>query len=53
MIGLEGEVIIRLCPEGVVKVRGELWKAATINAEVEVGRQVKVVGREGLRLLVE
>ena len=53
MIGLKGKVIMQLCPEGVVKIRGELWKAITVDVEVEAGRQIYVTGREGLRLLVE
>ena len=53
MIGLKGKVIRRLCPEGVVKVRGELWKTVAENSDIEVGQQVTVVGREGLVLHVE
>ena len=53
MIGMEGKVVTRLSPEGVVKVRGELWQAVAENAEVEVGQKIKVVGREGLRLLIK
>jgi len=53
MIGMKGEVITRLSPEGVVKVRGELWQAVAENAEVEVGQKIKVVGREGLKLRVK
>ena len=53
MIGLEGEVITILSPKGVVKIRGELWKAVAIEATVEVGQNVVVLGREGLKLLVK
>ena len=42
-----------LAPEGVVKVRGELWKAAAANGEIETGKRVEVVGLEGLKLLVK
>ena len=28
MIGLQGKVVTPLTPEGVIKVRGELWKAS-------------------------
>ena len=53
MLGLEGEVVARLSPKGVVKVRGELWKSVATNGEVEVGQRVTVVGREGLKLRVK
>lgn len=53
MIGLNGEVITPLSPEGVVKVRGELWRAVVANGEAESGQQVIVVGLEGLKLLVK
>ncbi len=53
MVGLEGDVVTRLSPKGVVKVRGELWKAVVTNAEVDVGQRVIIVGLEGLKLLVK
>jgi len=53
MFGLEGEVITRLSPEGIIKVRGEFWKAVAIDAEVEVGQRVTVERLEGLKLLVK
>ena len=53
MVGLYGEALGPLSPDGVVKVRGELWKATATDSEVEVGQQVRVVGLEGLTLLVE
>jgi len=53
MVGLEGEVVTPLSPKGLVKVRGELWKAAITSGDVQVGQQVTVVGLEGLRLLVK
>jgi membrane protein implicated in regulation of membrane protease activity len=38
--------------EGIVKVGGELW-SATSESRIEVGASVLVVGRKGLRLIVE
>ncbi len=38
---------------GMVKLRGELWNARTMNAErIERGAKVEVVAREGLTLIV-
>jgi membrane protein implicated in regulation of membrane protease activity len=53
MIGLEGEVVRPLDPDGVVRVRGELWKATTADKYAETGARVEVVGMDRLRLLVE
>jgi membrane protein implicated in regulation of membrane protease activity len=55
MIGRRGEVAQRLSPEGFVRVRGELWKAQTLDGRgvVEVGRRITVRRVEGLKLYVE
>uniref|UniRef100_UPI002606C657 NfeD family protein n=1 Tax=Thermococcus sp. TaxID=35749 RepID=UPI002606C657 len=54
MIGAIGRVVEDLDPEGVVKVRGELWKATSRTGEkIRVGEVVKVVGMRGLILIVE
>lgn len=53
MIGLIGEVVDALTPEGLIRVRGELWKAASKNNEkIEFGEKVRVVGMDGLKLIV-
>ena len=53
MIGLEGKVVTSLAPEGLIKVRGELWKASsTSNSAINADEEVLVVGLEGLKLLV-
>ncbi|AFN04315.1 nodulation protein NfeD [Pyrococcus furiosus DSM 3638] len=53
MIGSEGTVVEELNPEGMIKVRGELWKARSKDGEkIEKGEKVKVVGMEGLTLIV-
>lgn len=53
MVGLEGEVVKLLDPEGVVKIRGELWKAIAVCGHTETGTRVKVIEQEGLTLIVE
>ncbi|HEX78517.1 MAG TPA: hypothetical protein G4O03_08975 [Dehalococcoidia bacterium] len=52
MIGLHGRVVTPLTPEGVIKVRGELWKASSIDASISPEEEIIVVGLEGLRLFV-
>jgi len=53
MIDLEGEVIEPLVPEGMIKVRGELWRAVSKTGEkIDIGEKVRVVGMEGLKLIV-
>ena len=53
MIGLRGKVVTPLAPDGVVKVRGELWKASCRNDNIGSQEEVIVVRVDGLRLLVE
>ena len=53
MIGLRGKVVKPLNPQGVVKVRAELWKASSTEGSISTDEEVIIVGMEGLRLLVE
>ncbi len=48
----EGRVVKRLDPVGMIRYRGELWRARTTGAPIDEGRKVLVVAREGLTLLV-
>src|SRR2546427_4401851 len=48
MVGALGEVREALTPEGLVFVRGALWKASA-SSPVPVGSTVRVGGRQGLR----
>lgn len=52
MVGLEGKVIQPLTPDGLVKVKGEYWKASSIDGDIEVGEHVEIVGLDGLVLRV-
>ena len=52
MAGETGEARTALSPGGKVFVHGEYWDAVS-NTPVEEGREVRVVGVEGLRLRVE
>jgi membrane-bound serine protease (ClpP class) len=52
LIGARAEVVSPCKPLGHVRVVGELWRARC-EAGAEAGETVRIVGREGLTLLVE
>ena len=52
LVGATGEAREELSPEGLVFVRGALWKAVASDEPIAVGSTVKVVGRNGLQLVV-
>jgi membrane-bound serine protease (ClpP class) len=52
LIGASAEVISDCRPLGQVRVQGELWRAQC-DSGAAPGETVRVVGREGLTLLVE
>jgi len=53
MLGTRGEVVKRLDPEGMVRIKGELWKAKSAGRKIDAGEEVTVVGQKGLKLIVE
>ncbi len=52
MVGSKGRVVSPLAPEGLVRIKGELWLARADSGEVEPGQEVIVVAQEKLRLVV-
>ena len=52
LIGAAGEAREELAPEGLVFVRGALWRAVASNGPIPAGSAVRVVGRRGLQLEV-
>jgi len=50
--GVHGIAMSRLSPEGIVRVRGELWSAISINGTVPVSAPVQVVRAVGVRVEV-
>ena len=52
MVGSKGEVVSPLAPDGLVKIRGELWVARSASGELDLGRDVIVVEQERLKLVV-
>jgi membrane-bound serine protease (ClpP class) len=51
MVGAGGEAREEIAPEGLVFIRGALWKASA-DAPIPAGSAVRVVGRQGLQLQV-
>jgi len=52
MLGSKGEIVSPLAPEGLVRIKGELWVAKSTSGEMESGREVIVVGQDSLKLMV-
>lgn len=52
MVGTSGKVASRLSPEGMVRIRGELWGAKSAEGDIDTGEEVVVVGEDGLKLSV-
>ena len=52
MIGGRGRVASPLAPEGLVRIKGELWGATSDDGDIDTGEEVRVVGEDGLKLVV-
>jgi len=52
MVGSKGRVVSRLDPEGLVRIKGELWESKSAGRRINAGEEVTVVGQEGLKLIV-
>jgi membrane-bound serine protease (ClpP class) len=52
IIGETGEVLLPCLPDGQVRLAGEIW-AARCDAGARSGDRVRVIGRDGLVLVVE
>ena len=52
MVGSTGKVVSALAPDGLVKIRGELWIARPDSGEVDLGKEVVVVEQNKLKLVV-
>jgi len=55
IVGRQGIAKDRLAPTGYIQVRSELWRAEVMEgcAPIEKGKGVRVMGIEGLTLLVQ
>ncbi len=52
LIGATAEARTDLNPDGVVFLKGERWHATAEDGPIAAGEQVRVIGRQGFRLLV-
>jgi membrane-bound serine protease (ClpP class) len=52
LIGLDVEITEELAPEGMVKCRGEVWRARTNAGFLRTGDPAEVVATEGITLIV-
>jgi membrane-bound ClpP family serine protease len=52
MIGTRGRAASPLAPEGMVKIKSELWVATSDRGSIQKGDNIEVVGEDGLRLVV-
>jgi membrane-bound ClpP family serine protease len=52
MIGATGKAAGMLKPEGMVKIKGELWRAVAEEGEINPGEDIVVTGENGLKLMV-
>lgn len=52
MVSTRGRVVRQLAPDGIVRIKGELWEAKSAHGNVDPGEDVIVVGHEGLRVVV-
>ncbi|MDP3880346.1 MAG: NfeD family protein [Dehalococcoidales bacterium] len=52
MVGSKGMVVSPLAPEGLVRIRGELWIARPDNGEAVPGDEIAVVEQYSLKLVV-
>ncbi len=52
MLGSKGKVVSPLVPEGLIKIKGELWVAKSAGKRIDAGEEIIVVGQDGLKLIV-
>ncbi|MBA7669534.1 hypothetical protein ES703_77665 [subsurface metagenome] len=52
MVGSKGKVVSPLAPEGLIRIKGELWLAKSTSTTIDTGEEVTVVGQNGLKLIV-
>lgn len=52
MIGSKGKVVNPLAPAGLIKIKDELWEAESVGGKIDTGKEVMVIGQDGLKLFV-
>ena len=53
MIDGQGKVVSPLVPEGLVRIKGELWVAKSADKELDVGTDIIVIAQDSLKLVVQ
>ncbi|MFC1925724.1 NfeD family protein [Chloroflexota bacterium] len=53
MLGLSGNAVTPLDPEGLIRARGELWKAECTDGTICAQEAVIIVSIQGLKLIVK
>ena len=53
MVGSKGRVVSKLVPQGMIRIKGELWVAKSKSGSLEPGGEVIVIGQERLKLVVQ
>jgi membrane-bound serine protease (ClpP class) len=53
MIGAEGKVVEPLTPFGAITVKGEYWRALSVEDTIAVDEKVEIVGLDGLTVNVK
>lgn len=52
MVGSRGRVVSPLIPQGLIKIKNELWEAKSAGRSIGTDEEVIVVKQEGLKLVV-
>jgi membrane-bound ClpP family serine protease len=52
MVGSRGKVVTPLDPQGLVRIKGELWESTSADRRINTGEEVIVVGQDRLKLTV-
>lgn len=52
MVSSRGKVVSPLAPDGVIRIKGELWEATSAEGNINTGEEVTVVAQDGLKLVV-
>jgi membrane-bound serine protease (ClpP class) len=52
MVGMDGKAHGELAPDGMVKIKGELWSARSEEGNIRHGEKITVTGEDGLKLIV-
>lgn len=53
MVGSKGRVTSPLVPQGLVRIKSELWIATSTSGKIDIGEEVIVVEQDGLKLIVD